>query len=108
MDQPLDKGVVADSAASFQAAVVDVLVAKSLQACRQKQAKRLLVGGGVAANQLFRQTLSARCHRQQIELLIPPLEWCTDNAAMAAIAIDSYYHGDFADLSLDVLPGLLR
>jgi N6-L-threonylcarbamoyladenine synthase len=79
---------LADWAASFQEAVVEVLVEKSRQAVRIQQAKRLCVGGGVAANGRLRERLVAMAREESIQLLIPPLSLCTDNAAMLALAIE--------------------
>ncbi len=76
----------ADLAASFQEAVVDVLVAKARQALRRLGLKRLAVGGGVAANRRLRRGLEEMASAEGVELFIPPLELCTDNAAMAAVA----------------------
>jgi tRNA A37 threonylcarbamoyltransferase TsaD len=70
--------------------------------------KRLCVGGGVAANQMFRDELQRMANRERIEVLIAPMELCTDNAAMAAIAWDLLASGRIADLNADVLPGLVR
>ncbi|MDH5505959.1 MAG: tRNA (adenosine(37)-N6)-threonylcarbamoyltransferase complex transferase subunit TsaD [Anaerolineae bacterium] len=93
---------VADLAASFQEAVVDVLVTKTRYAAQEYQAQALLVAGGVSANQALRKRIakgaSGRVH-------IPPIELCTDNAAMIAAA--GYYrfvHGQQDDLDMDVLP----
>ncbi len=91
----------ANIAASFQQAVVEVLVSKAIQAVKKFAVNRLAVGGGVIANQAFRQLLTQECNRYGIELFIPPRDLCTDNAAMAALAIEKYKQGDFANLSLD-------
>jgi N6-L-threonylcarbamoyladenine synthase len=99
---------VADLAASFQDAVVDVLVGKCRQALRLKSRKRLLVGGGVAANGRFRERLQVMCRSHKVELFIAPHEMCTDNAAMAAIAWELFERGQFAPLDVDVTPGLVR
>jgi len=104
--QELTEGRVADIAASFQAAVVDVLAAKSLQALRQFGRKALCVGGGVAANTVLRSRLLAIT--EDIELYVAPLEYCTDNAAMAAVAWEHFAQGHVAGLDLDVRPGLVR
>ncbi len=72
---------VADLAASFQMAVVDVLVGKTLQAAKEFKASEILVGGGVSANQLLRETIQAEAI---CPVSIPPLALCTDNAAMIA------------------------
>ncbi len=99
---------VADLAASFQDAVVDVLVGKCRQALRRRGRLRLLIGGGVAANGRFRERLEIMCRSDKFELFIAPREMCTDNAAMAAIAWEHFAHGNFASLDLDVTPGLVR
>jgi N6-L-threonylcarbamoyladenine synthase len=96
----------ADLAASFQQAVVDVLVAKSRRALRQTALKRLAVGGGVAANQTLRTALAQMATAEGAELLIPPHSLCTDNAAMAAIAIERWRRREWASLDLDAVPTL--
>ena len=75
---------VASIAASFQEAVADVLIQKSLQACREHDTPRLLLGGGVAANSRVRGLAQERCDEAGIELRVPPLSLCTDNGAMIA------------------------
>ncbi|HLQ46074.1 MAG TPA: tRNA (adenosine(37)-N6)-threonylcarbamoyltransferase complex transferase subunit TsaD [Planctomycetaceae bacterium] len=99
---------IADLAASFQDAVLDVLVGKCRQALCRKGRTRLLVGGGVAANSRFRERLEAMCRSNKTELFIAPREMCTDNAAMAAIAWEHFEQGHIASLDLDVTPGLVR
>jgi len=74
----------ADVAASFQEAVVDVLVSKSLSACKDRGINRLVIAGGVAANSRLRQLAIDRCAAAQVELSIPPAALCTDNGAMVA------------------------
>ena len=96
----------ADLAASFQQAVVDVLVAKSREALRQTGLKRLAVGGGVAANKAFRTALEHMVAEEGAELFIPPLSLCTDNAAMAAQAVEKWRRKEFAPLDLDAVPTL--
>ncbi|TAM61853.1 tRNA (adenosine(37)-N6)-threonylcarbamoyltransferase complex transferase subunit TsaD [bacterium] len=76
----------ADVAASFQAAVVDVLVAKTAQAQRRLRYATVVVAGGVAANSRLRAQMAAWAERAGVRLLIPPLRFCTDNAAMVAAA----------------------
>src|SRR5690606_33357873 len=83
---PLTPQRIADLAASFQAAVVDVLVAKCLQALEQTKRRRLLVGGGVAANRPFRERLLAACDAAGVEVILAPPALCTDNAAMGGLA----------------------
>jgi N6-L-threonylcarbamoyladenine synthase len=97
----------ADLAASFQAAVIDVLVFKAKQALRQTGLRRLAVGGGVAANKALRQALQDMCQRQKAELVIPPPQLCTDNAAMAAWAVELWRRQQWASLDLDAQPNWL-
>ncbi len=94
----------ADIAASFQQAVVDVLVEKSRQALRQTGLKRLAVGGGVSANRTLRAALEQMTREEGTELFIPPLALCTDNAAMAAIAVEKWRKQQFGPLDLDAVP----
>jgi N6-L-threonylcarbamoyladenine synthase len=94
----------ANLAASFQRAVVDVLVAKSRQALRRTSLKRLACGGGVCANQALRLALEEMTRAEQAELFVPPLALCTDNAAMAAVAVEKWRRGEFAALDLDAAP----
>jgi N6-L-threonylcarbamoyladenine synthase len=97
----------ADLAASFQQAVVDVLVAKCRQALQRTGLKRLAVGGGVAANTVLRSALEAMTRAEGAELFIPPLSLCTDNAAMAAQAVEKWRRQEFAGLDLDAAPTLV-
>ncbi|MDP3169055.1 MAG: tRNA (adenosine(37)-N6)-threonylcarbamoyltransferase complex transferase subunit TsaD [Polaromonas sp.] len=76
----------ADLAASTQAAIVEVLVKKSLKALEQTGLKRLVVAGGVGANTLLREQLNAACSRRGIRVFYPELHLCTDNGAMIALA----------------------
>jgi N6-L-threonylcarbamoyladenine synthase len=94
----------ADLAASFQQAVIDVLVEKSRQALRRTGLKRLAVGGGVAANRALRGALEQMTAAEGAELFIPPLKLCTDNAAMAALAIEKWRLQQWAPLDLDAVP----
>ncbi len=75
---------VVDVAASFREAVVDVLVAKALDACAATGVPRLLLGGGVVANRRLREVASAWAAAAGVRLRIPPFELCTDNGAMIA------------------------
>jgi N6-L-threonylcarbamoyladenine synthase len=94
----------ANLAASFQQAVIDVLVAKCRQALRKTNESRLAVGGGVCANRALRAALEALTQREGGELFIPPLALCTDNAAMAAVAVEKWRRQIFAPLDLDAVP----
>ncbi len=80
---------LADLAASFQSAVVDVLVDKTLAAVRQTGVSRVVLAGGVAANSLLREAMKAAADADGLELHMPQLAFCTDNAAMIASA--GYY-----------------
>ncbi len=75
---------LADVTASFETAVVDVLVTKTLLACEDYGIDHVMLGGGVAANRRLRKTLAERCAERGVTLRIPPLKLCTDNGAMVA------------------------
>jgi N6-L-threonylcarbamoyladenine synthase len=94
----------ADAAASFQEAVIDVLVTKTVAIAREHGVKQILLAGGVAANELLRRSL---VENSPVPVLVPAPVLCTDNAAM--IAACGYYRfkaGKVAGLDLDVVPGL--
>jgi N6-L-threonylcarbamoyladenine synthase len=95
-------------AASFQASVIDVLVTKTLRAVKQYEVKQVVLAGGVAANKGLRSALTAAFHDiQDVELVIPPLNLCTDNAAMIAAAGSIMFEkGQRAGLDLNANPGL--
>ncbi len=94
----------ADAAASFQEAVVDVLVTKTVAVAREHRVKQILLAGGVAANALLRQRL---VKASSLPVLIPPPELCTDNAAMiAACGYFRFQAGRIDSLDLDVVPNL--
>ncbi|MBN1655053.1 MAG: tRNA (adenosine(37)-N6)-threonylcarbamoyltransferase complex transferase subunit TsaD [Deltaproteobacteria bacterium] len=84
--RPEDDRQLADFCASFQRVVVDVLVRKSLAACRQRRVEYLVLSGGVAANIALRDRMSDAASRAGVRLYKPPLSTCTDNAAMIAYA----------------------
>ncbi|GAB4539883.1 MAG: tRNA (adenosine(37)-N6)-threonylcarbamoyltransferase complex transferase subunit TsaD [Anaerolineales bacterium] len=93
---------IADLAASFQQAVVDVLFKKTMEAAREHGAKEILVAGGVSANRALRQAFRAQT---EFPLRIPAIDFCTDNAAMIASA--GYYRyalGHTSTMDMDVLP----
>ncbi|WP_210547503.1 tRNA (adenosine(37)-N6)-threonylcarbamoyltransferase complex transferase subunit TsaD [Rhodoferax sp. PAMC 29310] len=84
--EALPAQVLADLAASTQAAIVEVLVKKSLIALKKSGLKRLVVAGGVGANRSLREQLNAECTKRQIRVHYPELHLCTDNGAMIAMA----------------------
>ncbi len=89
-------------AASFQAAVVDALAGKTLDAAQQFNAKDIIVAGGVSANYALRKVFT---NQRKFTMHIPPLALCTDNAVMiAAAAYQRFLAGQRDDLSIDVLP----
>ncbi|ASZ07263.1 MULTISPECIES: tRNA (adenosine(37)-N6)-threonylcarbamoyltransferase complex transferase subunit TsaD [Enterococcus] len=105
--EELDKN---DLAASFQASVVEVLVTKTLRACKEFPVKQLVVAGGVAANQGLREGLATALAKElpEVELIIPPLRLCGDNAAMiGAAAHVERQKGTAADLQLNANPSLV-
>ncbi|WP_029451236.1 tRNA (adenosine(37)-N6)-threonylcarbamoyltransferase complex transferase subunit TsaD [Carnobacterium maltaromaticum] len=98
-----------DLAASFQASVVDVLLTKTLRAAKELDIKQLVLAGGVAANRGLREGLVDMMAKElpDVELIIPPLSLCGDNAGMiGAAAYVSYQKGEFADYQLNAQPGL--
>jgi len=104
----LDEQDKADIAASFEQAVIDCLVGKSILAVKATGLNRLCIGGGVAANQKFRSQITAACASRKIELVIAKPQWCTDNAVMGALAWEKIRRGQFDTLELDAQPGLVR
>ena len=95
---------VADVAASFQLAIVDVLVSKTIEAAKQLKVEQILLSGGVAANKTLARHFLAN---SPVPVLIPPPHLCTDNAAMVAAC--GYYHfqaGKISGYDLDVVPSL--
>jgi len=95
---------IADIAASFQAAVIDVLVKKTQRAAERFGAKTILLGGGVAANNELRSALQKMCDSTvpTKKLLIAPKQYCTDNAVMvASLGYHKFKAGLFADLTLE-------
>ncbi len=99
---------IADVAASFQQAVVDILIAKASQAIEKTGYRRLCVGGGVAANALFRSRLKQLAEDKNLEVIIAPMAYCTDNAAMGAIGWELLDAGMTSELDIDITPGLVR
>lgn len=97
----------ADVAASFQAAVVEVIVTKTMEAVRSRKQDKLVLAGGVAANSNLRERLSAACKKENVMLYVPQPVLCTDNAAMIACSAYYKYKKEGADnLYMDAFPNL--
>jgi tRNA threonylcarbamoyl adenosine modification protein TsaD len=97
----------ADLAASFQEAVMDVLVKKSMRLLDQTGMKQLCLSGGVAANSRLKELMQEECDKRGVKLYYPSLELCTDTAAMIAIAgYLNYKDGQRSDNYLKVYPNL--
>lgn len=97
----------ADVAASFQQAVIDVLVERAINAAKKTGKNRIAVAGGVAANSALRAAMEESCQQNGIELYYPSPVYCTDNAAM--IAVQGYYNyiaGKRSGLDLNAVPNL--
>ena len=98
--------VLEDLCASFQAAVMDILLVKTKKALEKYPVKSLVVAGGVAANQGLRERLAEEI--RDVEVIIPPLRLCGDNAGMIALAAAiEYEKGNFASLDLNAKPSLV-
>ncbi len=96
-----------DVAASFQKAVVDVLVDKTIMAAKDLDMGKIALAGGVSANSELRRQFTRRCEDEGLELYYPPIELCTDNAAMiGSAAYFDFVQGKLADLTLNAYPNL--
>jgi N6-L-threonylcarbamoyladenine synthase len=106
--EDLPPTVQADLAASTQAAIVEVLVKKSMTALRQTGLSRLVVAGGVGANRCLRDQLNAECAKAQVRVHYPELHLCTDNGAMIAMAaamrLQAGVQNGTTDYAFDVKP----
>jgi N6-L-threonylcarbamoyladenine synthase len=100
--EKLSRQEIADIAASFQHAVVDVLVRKAMLAIKQTGLSTVVLGGGVAANSVLRNALAQECAVRDLSFHAARMAYCTDNAAMiAALGYHLLRSGDIADLSID-------
>ena len=77
---------MADIAASFQQAIIEVLTEKTINAAKNYKISSIAIAGGVSANSGLREMLLKRCEQEKIKLFLPPFSLCTDNAAMIAAA----------------------
>ena len=106
-EQKNEQIIVEDVAASFQQAVLDVLVDKSFRLAKERKMKKIVLAGGVAANQGLRSMMERRGQKEGIEIFYPSRILCTDNAAMiGSAAYFNYKDGKVSDLNLNVLPNL--
>jgi len=102
-----DAGLVADFCASFQQAVIDVLVKKTLRAARSCRAKLVTMSGGVSCNQALRDAMSQACRRAELRLLTAAPGLCTDNAAMIALAAALRFRAGFrSEVTQEIDPNL--
>ena len=110
LNQMKQKGqniVVDDVAASFQEAVIEVLVEKAIKLAKERNSDKIVLAGGVAANEGLRNMLQSRGKEENIEILYPPTILCTDNAAMVgSAAYFNYRNGNISDYHLNVEPNL--
>jgi N6-L-threonylcarbamoyladenine synthase len=99
----MKKENIANLAASFQAAAVDVLVQKTIKACKKYNINKVLISGGVAANSKLRDEFNYAAQKENIEIYIPPIKLCMDNAAMvASLGYFELKKGNISNLDIDV------
>ncbi len=93
-----------DLACSFQNRVIDILTKKTMKALEEKQVKNLIIAGGVAANKGLRDRFEKLCQEKNVNLTVPPLKYCTDNAVMiGAAGYYAYKLGRISDLNLNAV-----
>lgn len=103
--EKMSESQLADTAAAFQAAVIDVLIRKAMLAVKQTGLSTVVLGGGVAANKTLRSALEAECLRRALHFIAAKPPYCTDNGAMiAALGYHLLQAGEVADLTLDAYP----
>lgn len=106
-EQKNEEIIIEDVAASFQQAVLDVLVDKSFRLAKERNMNKIVLAGGVAANQGLRSMMEERGRKEGIEIYYPSRTLCTDNAAMiGSAAYFNYKNGKASDLHLNVMPNL--
>ncbi len=107
LEQTGEKVNIPDIAASFQQAVVDVLVRNTISAARMKKINKIALAGGVAANSQLRRDMKSMAEKQDIMVMYPGLVLCTDNAAMiGCAAYFEYKNGKSSGMDLNAIPGL--
>lgn len=102
-EEPMSRQEIADVAASFQEAAVDIVMAKTLRACQRTGLRRIVIGGGVAANRRLRDRLQQEGHAAGLHVVCPPPALCVDNGAMiAGLAYAFLRRGQRSPLSLNI------
>ena len=102
VDDKIEEIIPENIACSFQNRAVEILTKKTMHALKEKGVKNLIVAGGVAANSGLREKLEKECGKNHIDLIIPPIKYCTDNAAMiGAAGYYAYKLGRIANLELN-------
>ncbi|MBI1826197.1 MAG: tRNA (adenosine(37)-N6)-threonylcarbamoyltransferase complex transferase subunit TsaD [Planctomycetes bacterium] len=103
--EKLSPGELADIAASFQQAMIDMLIKKTMLAVKRTGLKTVVLGGGVAANKTLRRALEAECVKCSMQFHAAKMAYCTDNGAMiAALGYHQFIAGDVADLNIEAYP----
>lgn len=93
---------IPDVAASFSEAVVEVLIAKTIAACKEHGVDTLVIGGGFSANSRLRELAAQRCAEVGITVRIPPIKYCTDNGAMIAALGSAVVRAGLEPSQLDI------